>query len=563
MSLILPALTICVAGATLVYLWRQKWGRPSTFLPPGPHRDPLIGNLRQMPSDKVPLIFHEWAKTYGDVMYLKVPGQAIVVLDSLRAAEDLLEKRSAIYSDRPKFPVYELFGWTCTLTMMPYGKKFSQYRQMHHSYLNREKCADYKPMQLVEARTLANNLLTLPWDQYENALSRFATGVITQIVAGHRIESEDDIYLRMSKMVLESLARAAQVPAGTAIDFFPFLEHFPSWFPGTRYAQMAREWRPTVRELHTFPVETVKKQREEGVATPSFILTHLDAVGTSSMTEEYEQDLQGNAAAMFTAVPVVSNLKETEKTWGVLSVFLLAMVLYPDCQRKAQQEIESVIGASRLPEFEDRAKLPYVECIYEELFRWNPGVPLGRMVPDLSCIIFNSPRQRYHTGACKTTHTAGCLYPQAPLSSPISVHKLTFRRGMTLDPEIYSNPTEFVPERYLPQPIGMGEPHFSGKFGFGRRICTGQYLAANSVWIAVATILATCRITNAIDEKGEIIVPENAMTYGLMRYCIKFAFVLLLTRPDSHPVDFRCAIEPRTPQSKSLVMEGLHAEAEY
>jgi cytochrome P450 len=42
-------------------------------------------------------------------------------------------------------------------------------------------------------------------------------------------------------------------------------------------------------------------------------------------------------------------------------------------------------------------------------------------------------------------------------------------KEMTLDESIYSNPTVFSPERFLPQPAGKGEPPFSGTFGFGRR----------------------------------------------------------------------------------------------
>lgn len=55
------------------------------------------------------------------------------------------------------------------------------------------------------------------------------------------------------------------------------------------------------------------------------------------------------------------------------------MTLYPDIQRRAQAEVDSVIGTSwqRLPSFEDRPKLPYVEAIVLELLRWNPAVPLG------------------------------------------------------------------------------------------------------------------------------------------------------------------------------------------
>ncbi|KAJ7882024.1 hypothetical protein B0H14DRAFT_2704282 [Mycena olivaceomarginata] len=88
---------------------------------------------------------------------------------------------------------------------------------------------------------------------------------------------------------------------------------------------------------------------------------------------------------------------------------------------------------------------------------------------------------------------------------------------MALDESVYSNPLSFQPERFLAKPSEAGEPHFNQAFGFGRRICTGQYVADNSLWIAIASILATCRITNAVDESGEIIVPDNTLTDGLVR----------------------------------------------
>lgn len=54
------------------------------------------------------------------------------------------------------------------------------------------------------------------------------------------------------------------------------------------------------------------------------------------------------------------------------------MVLYPDVQRRAQAEIDNVIGNSRLPSFEDRDTLAYVNALVLECLRWNPAVPLGQ-----------------------------------------------------------------------------------------------------------------------------------------------------------------------------------------
>jgi hypothetical protein len=59
------------------------------------------------------------------------------------------------------------------------------------------------------------------------------------------------------------------------------------------------------------------------------------------------------------------------------------MVLYPDAQKKAQEEIDRVIGPHRLPNFEDRQSLPYVEAVYREVQRWHPLVPFGTSSPVL------------------------------------------------------------------------------------------------------------------------------------------------------------------------------------
>ncbi|KAJ7146607.1 cytochrome P450 [Mycena epipterygia] len=170
------------------------------------------------------------------------------------------------------------------------------------------------------------------------------------------------------------------------------------------------------------------------------------------------------------------------------------MVLHPGCQVKAREEINSVVGDSRLPDFEDREKLPFIECILQETFRWNPGVPLGvphrAMEDDMYC---------------------GMLIPKGALV-------FSNIKGMALDERVYSDPESFYPECYLPTPVGKGEPYFtSSVFGFGQRICTGQYVADNSVWIAIATILASCTIANAVDEHGNIIVLKNVLSEGLIR----------------------------------------------
>lgn len=57
--------------------------------------------------------------------------------------------------------------------------------------------------------------------------------------------------------------------------------------------------------------------------------------------------------------------------------FIMAMVLHPEAYKKAQEEIDRVVGKDRLPEFSDAESLPYISAVIKEVMRWNPVTPLG------------------------------------------------------------------------------------------------------------------------------------------------------------------------------------------
>ncbi len=65
------------------------------------------------------------------------------------------------------------------------------------------------------------------------------------------------------------------------------------------------------------------------------------------------------------------------QTAATLTAFFLAAVLYPDVMRKAQIELDAVVGPDRVPRVEDRARLPYIEALDQEVLRWRPVIPMG------------------------------------------------------------------------------------------------------------------------------------------------------------------------------------------
>lgn len=60
-----------------------------------------------------------------------------------------------------------------------------------------------------------------------------------------------------------------------------------------------------------------------------------------------------------------------------MMTFFLAMALHPNIMRKVQHELDAVTGRDRLPTFEDRSRLPFVDAMCREVLRWRPVTPLG------------------------------------------------------------------------------------------------------------------------------------------------------------------------------------------
>lgn len=61
-----------------------------------------------------------------------------------------------------------------------------------------------------------------------------------------------------------------------------------------------------------------------------------------------------------------------------LNNFVLAMTLNPDVMRKAQAELDAIVGRDRIPTFADKNNLPYIRAIVKETLRWRPVSPLGK-----------------------------------------------------------------------------------------------------------------------------------------------------------------------------------------
>ena len=71
----------------------------------------------------------------------------------------------------------------------------------------------------------------------------------------------------------------------------------------------------------------------------------------------------------------------TTQTVSAMVSMFLALTLYPDVRKRAQAELDSVLGRDRLPTFDDRQRLPYLDAFCKELLRWRMVIPLGAQMP--------------------------------------------------------------------------------------------------------------------------------------------------------------------------------------
>lgn len=83
--------------------------------------------------------------------------------------------------------------------------------------------------------------------------------------------------------------------------------------------------------------------------------------------------------------PLLSDSCNSFKTVSALSSFFLALVVFPEVQKRAQAELDAVVERDRLPTFDDRSRLPYIEAICRELLRWQMVTALGSIIPYQLC----------------------------------------------------------------------------------------------------------------------------------------------------------------------------------
>jgi cytochrome P450 len=422
--------------------------KPQRPLPQGPRPLFLIKNLHQMSPLYPWRTFQKWHKIYGPIISLQFGQRVMISIGSYEVAHDLLEKRKDIYDSRPRFIVSgECMSKGLHTGLLPIGAQWKTYHRLILNLLSNRQIRSYRYVQDVESKQLLFNLLES--NNFSGEFRRFSLSTIMTLAYGKRVESRMSSEIEKLTQMAQNFAAAITQKKSALVDAFPIVNILPHW---------AAPWKGMGDTYFNIADKFFQENMRYGQSS------------TSYNWARQLSDLKESQSLPFAELSyILGALLEAglETITGVLEFFTMASVLYPESVRKAQEELDSVVGKDRLPSFDDTSNLPYVNAFIKEVLRWRPATPMS--VP-------HSP--------IEDDEYQGYRIPKGAII-------IENQWAINLDDEHFQDPYEFIPERWLQRP---DQP--LSAFGFGRRACLGKQMAQNSLFIVIARILWTYNISH-------------------------------------------------------------------
>ncbi|MCJ1396871.1 hypothetical protein MMC11_000061 [Xylographa trunciseda] len=484
-------------------------------LPPGPLPWPIIGNTHLLPSSKPWIYFEQLSQYYASPIITFWIGRTPTIwLNDAWCASELLDKRAATFSSRPRMIVFgELAFDQESLVTQKYGERFRVHRKLTHMGVGLQQVRNYQDIQSDENKVVLFDLLSDP-ENYVLHLERYAASVVSIIGFGRRIRTITDPIITEVIAIMQKAAEL-NVPGKSfpmLMETFPILARFPTaiapWKKG-----MGGPRGPASRGMQFFYALA-----EEAVANPAQPDCYAKKLFAEAPKYNLSQlEVSTLASSLFGAGSDTSS--------STLITFMLACCAFPAAPLPAWEELDRVVGSSRSPTFADEPDLPYVRAFVKEVLRWRSVAILGGQP--------HAPvRDEWYKGYLipKDTWVQGNLW---------AIHRHA---------RDFPSPDTFLPERFLEgSEYARPFPNERGymTFGWGRRVCVGQALAEQGTFISVARLLWGFKIGKAVDEEGrEVEVDIFDYTNGF----------------NMRPNPFKCRIAPRSEEiRRTIEREGKEA----
>ncbi|KAF9032825.1 cytochrome P450 [Hymenopellis radicata] len=487
-----------VVGGLLIcaLLVLSQTGRRDRALPPGPPTLPVIGNLHVFPKKvgEMPFKFSELARQYGDIISLKTMSQTMVILSSATAVREVVDKTGWIGSSRNSNYLVHLF--TGGIDHLVFAGDTPQVRVMRKvlgSFFSKQNALKNSPVP-SESVQLLYELMENHRYGFNASVRRFSHSVVKILICGQRAPVSNSPDVIQYYKDLDNMAHVVAPGAFPPIDLIPILKLVPTcfapWIPATRAIYDMRD--PIHRQLYSN-----EEKREDGNAT-----CLMEVVMN-------QPELDPDFASYNSLVSLDGG---SDSSGAFLLSVILTLASNPEHEERAWREVDSVVG-ERLPEYDDLERMPFVKALIKEIQRMRPPFPVG----------------------FPHAVTQDVRYKDYVIPKGTSVVLNNY--AITNDPEVFENPDEFNPDRFLQTEFGT-IPEKTRTFAI--RICPGQWVARYTMELTTMRLIWAFQFRDAIaSDSKKLIQPGIAAEYFDWEQVVM-------------PHAFECMIKPRPDRAQAL-----------
>lgn len=455
------SIVFTILGFWVLYklLGFQKGNGKASRLPPGPLGWPIIGNMHQL--GKLPhRSLHNLAKQYGPIMFLRLGSAPTVVISSSEMAKEILKTHDLVFANRPESAAakYVAYGEK-NMALAAYGDYWRHMRKVCVlELLSAKRVESFRSVREEEVSLAVKSI----WEKSKHGtvavnvsktIASLISSIIWRTLAGTRISEDDDLVGKELEMMTHEVIR---IIGGFNIgDFIPSLAWIDELSGAKGQMKKAHNFFDAVVEKI---IDEHKGNQDQEDHAKDLVDVLLEMARNESSIKITREHMKATVLDMF--------LGGLETTITTLEWAMSEIVRNPQVTKKLKEDIDFVVGKSRIVRESDLTRMEYLHCVVKEVFRLYPAGPL--MLPHESresCTI------------------AGYYIPQ---KTRIIVNVWAIGR----DPNVWEDPLTFKPERFINKNIDIKGRDFEMlPFGAGRRGCPGIGLAMANVELVLAQLV--------------------------------------------------------------------------
>ncbi|XP_010544668.1 PREDICTED: cytochrome P450 76C1-like [Tarenaya hassleriana] len=454
---LIPCLLLFAAAA--VKSRRRSIG--AAALPPGPPRLPIIGNILNVGKNPHHSLA-ELSKVYGPVMSLKLGTLTTVVVASPEAAKEVLQVHDQALSGRTfSDPVRAIGHHDVSVVWLPALARWRLLRKISAAHLfSPSRLEASKPIRTNKLRELVN-FLNGSRDRGEAVdIGRASFVTAVNIISNTLFSIDFGSYDHTASNEFHDLVIGIMTAAGkpNVADYFPILRFLD--LQGIRKEMKSCSDR-LFEVFQGFIDARIAKRSSRNDPKDASNTDVLDSLLDIALENGWELSVKDIRHLLLDLFLAGTDTNSSTVEWA------MAELLHrPDTMAKAQAEITRVIGKNGVIQESDIPKLPYIQAVMKETLRLHPPAP------------FLLPRK-----AESDTEIFDFLVPK---NAQVLVNVWAIGRDLN----VWDNPSEFEPERFLGREIDMKGKDFElTPFGAGRRICPGMQLAFRTVPMMLVSLL--------------------------------------------------------------------------